>query len=732
MKRTLAAGRPTALTLLALAMIALPATVAAAASSAAALSRSAAPAAPPAPSAPPAQRFFPKADLMTIGAYYYPEHWPPSQWERDLARMAELGFEFTHFGEFAWAQLEPRDGTFDFAWLDRAVDLAARAGLKVVLCTPTPCPPAWLGEKHPEIYLVGGDGRRMEHGTRANGSLTNDVFLRYTRRIVAELGRRYGRDPRVWGWQLDNEPYGPPDYSPSSRRAFQAWLERRYGTVGALNEAWGGAFWSTRYDAFAQVLIPNETLFGEDALSPHAVLDFRRFTADAQAAFLHLQRDVLRGLVRPEQWITTNYMNVTDSADPRRGDRLDFISFTMYPVRGTPNLGELGFRLGDPQRMAVAADYHRSFKGVTGVMELQPGQVNWARVNPQPAPGAVRMWLWHAFGGGLSFACTYRFRQPRFGSELYHAGIVGPDGVTPSRGGLEFARVIGEMRELRRLYDPAARMPDRLAARRTALLWSHDVLWDLETHRQTALWDTRAHANRLAAAVKAAGAPLDYIGEADDFAAYPFLVAPAYQLVDEALVAKWTRYVEGGGHLVLTCRTGQKVKTGQLPEAPWAGLVAPLVGAEVELFDCLLDGDRGLVRAAWKGAAKGRGYAWRSWADVLAPVAESGAETLAVYADQFYAGRAAAVTRRLGRGTVTYIGADSIDGALERDVLRLVYERAGARPESYPPGVYVEWRDGFFVAVNYSSRPYDVPVAAGSRILVGANPLPPAGVLVWR
>jgi len=684
----------------------------------------------PVPGAPPqapssgAQRFFPKADLMKIGVYYYPEHWPESEWPRDFAKMAELGFEFTHFGEFAWAFFEPSDGVFDFAWLDRAVDLAAKNGLKVILCTPTPCPPAWLGEKYPEIYLVGGDGRRMEHGARANGSLSNEVFVRYTKRIVAELGRRYGRDPRVWGWQLDNEPYGAPDYSPSARLKFQAWLEREYGTIEALNAAWGGAFWSTRYDSFAQVLIPNEGLFGEDALSPHAVLDFHRFTADAQADYLHLQYDILRGLVRPEQWITTNYMNITDWGDPRRTDRLDFITFTMYPVRGERNLGELGFRLGSPYRLALAVDYFRSFKGVTGVMELQPGQVNWARINPQPEPGAIRMWLWHAFGGGLSFACTYRFRQPLYGSELYHAGIVGPDGVTPSRGGLEFARTIAEMKELRRLYDPAATMPGRLAARRTAFLWSHDVMWDLQTHRQTALWDTWDHRFKMMAAVKAAGAPLDYVGEGDDFAAYPFLVAPAYQLVDEALVAKWTRYVEGGGHLVLTCRTGQKTKTGQLPEAPWAGLIAPLVGAEVELFDNLLDDGRGLVRM------KGQGYAWNAWADVLKPA--PGTEALALYADQFYAGKPAVVTRKLGRGTVTYIGAATIDGDLERDVLRQVYERAGVGAESYPPGVYVEWRDGFFVAVNYSSRPFAVSIAAGSRIVLGRNPLRPADVLIWR
>ena len=679
--------------------------------------------APPLP-AQEARRFFPKSDLMKLGVYYYPEHWPEVQWDRDFRKMAELDFEFTHFGEFAWAFLEPSEGKFEFAWLDRAIDLAAKHGLKVILCTPTPCPPAWMGEKYPEIYLVRADGRRLEHGTRANGSLANDVYISFTKRIVTELARRYGGDPRVWGWQLDNEPSAPSDYSPSARTKFQAWLKRKYGTVEAMNAAWGGSFWSTKYDRFEQVLIPNEGLFGEDALSPHALLDFRRFTADTQAAFLHLQRDILREHIRPEQWITTNYINVIDSADPRRTGRLDFASFTMYPVRGEKNLGELGFRLGSPYRLAFATDFYRSIKGITGVMELQPGQVNWAPVNPQPQPGAVRMWLWHAFAGGCSFACTYRFRQPRFGSELYHAGIVGPDGVTPSRGGLEYSSVAAEMKKLRTLYDPKAVLPARLASRTTAILWNHDVMWDLEIHKQTLLWDTWDHRFKLMAAAKALGAPLDYIGEEEAFDRYPFLIAPAYQLVDAALVEKWRRYAEGGGHLILTCRTGQKDKNGQLPEAPWAGMIAPLIGAEVEMFDGLLPDSRGRVRM------EGAGYEWNRWADVLKP--RQGTDTLAVYADQFYAGKSAVVMRAVGRGTVTYIGVDTVDGRLEKDVLRKVYGRAGAQIEAYPPGVYVEWRDGFFVAVNYSSAAFAVPLRPGSAVILGSNPLPPAGVLVWR
>jgi beta-galactosidase len=662
---------------------------------------------------------------MKVGVYYYPEHWPRGQWARDFKTMADMGFEFTHFAEFAWANLEPSEGRADFEWLDTAIGLAAANGLKVILCTPTPCPPAWMGEKHPEIYLVGADGRRREHGTRANASPASDVFLSYTRAIVARLAERYGDDDRVWGWQIDNEPEAPADYSPAARRKFQDWLRARYGTVERLNDAWGGAFWSTRYDAFDQVLIPNASLTGEDALSPHAVLDFKRFCADSQAAFLLLQYDLLRARVRPSQWITTNYINVTSSADPRRTGRLDFVAFTMYPVRGEAGLGSDGFRLGSPHRLASALDYFRPIRGATGVMELQPGQVNWARINPQPMPGAVRMWLWHAFGGGCAFACTYRYRQPLFGSELYHTCIMGPDGVTPSPGGREFARVVKEMRALRSRFDPKASLPGRLAARRTGLLWSHDNLWDIENHRETALWDTWSHRFKYQAALKSLGAPLDYIGEGDDFAGYPFLVAPAYQLVDAGLVRRWTAYAENGGHLVLSCRTGQKDRSGHLWEAAWCGPIRLLIGADVEFFDCLLDDGRGVVTMGDEA------FDWRSWADVLEPRPGAATEVLARYADQFYAGRAAAVTRRLGKGSVTYVGVDSREGALEKRVLERVYRNARVEVESYPPGLYVEWRDGFFVAVNYASSLAVVPVPANAEILVGANPLRPAEVLIW-
>jgi len=670
------------------------------------------------------RRFFHPADLTRFGVFYYPEQWPRGEWKRDLDNIARLGFDFTHVGEFAWTELEPAEGRFDFAWLDEVLALAHAAGLPVVLCTPSLCPPAWMGEKHPEIYLVGSDGRRREHGNRANASVTNLVYLTYVDRIVEALARRYGQDLRVLGWQIDNEPLATPDYSPSSRAAFQAWLAARYGTIERLNEAWGGAFWSLRYDRFEQVVLPNDDAGNEDKTSPHAVLDFRRYTADATAAFLDRQAAILRRHVRPEQWITTNYTNVSEGADARRTRQLDFPSFTIYPVAGTNRLGGQSFRYGNPTRMAEALDFHRPIAGVTGVMELQPGQVNWAPVNPLPAPGAVRMWILHALGGGASFVSTYRYRHPRFGSELYHDGIVGTDGVTLTQGGREFVQAIEDVKRLRAEATPGAPLPPGLRARRTALLWSHDVMWDLENHKETARWDTWRHRTVFTAAVKSTAAPLDFVAEHDDLAAYPFVVAPAYQLVDEALVRKWRLYAEGGGHLVLTCRTGQKDARGQLPERPWAGSIASLIGARVTAFDTLPEGVTGTVRSG------GRTHAWSTWADLLEP--EPGTEVLASYADQFYAGKAAAVTRRLGKGNVTYVGVETATGELERELVREVYRRAGVTIEDLPRGAYLEWRDGLRVGVNYGNEPVSFPVPSGARVLLGTTPLPPAQVIVWK
>ncbi|MDR3447873.1 MULTISPECIES: beta-galactosidase [unclassified Dyella] len=661
---------------------------------------------------------------MSVGVFYYPEQWPRAQWQRDMNGMAKLGFNFTHMAEFSWTYLEPEEGRFDFKWLDDAIDLAHKAGLRVILGTPSGAPPAWMGEHYPEVYRVDEHGQRHEHGIRAEVSLSNQKYQAFVTRLVTAMAQHYGHDPRVWGWQVDNEPSSFADYSDSARMAFQQWLKDKYGTIDGMNAAWGGSFWSTRYTSFEQVLLPNATLAAEDKLSPHALVDLARFQADVTAHFLDGQAAIIKKYAAPAQWVTTNYTNVTTATDPRRSHGLDFTTFTLYPVAGTNALGGDSYAIGKPANLMEAAAYFRPITGTFGVMELQPGQVNWGEINPQPTPGAVGMWMWHAFASGASLLSTYRYRHPLRGSEMYHEGIVSTDGVTLSRTGNEFVDTMHEIQSLETKLDTNAKLPNTLAARYTGYLWSHDVFWDLEAQPQTTLWNSWAYRNGYTLAVKSTGAPMDFVAESDDFSRYPFLIAPAYDMVSESLAKKWKHYVEQGGHLILTSRTGQKNELGHFHEGPWSAVILDLIGDDVEAFDMLPPSADGKV------SADGKTHEWHRWADILAP--RPGTEVLATYADHYYAGKAAATTRKLGKGTVTMIGVSTDDGALERDIVRSAYQRAGVAIEDLPKGVFHEWRGGYDFLVNYNPAPFQPVLPVGAKIVHGQVPLAPAQALVWK
>lgn len=669
-----------------------------------------------------AKGFFPKEELMSLGVYYYPEHWSPNQWERDIKNITDHGFEFIHMAEFAWAQLEPIEGQYDFKWLDKVIDLADKNGLKVILGTPTPCPPVWLSQKHSDIYIKDAHYQPKEHGTRANMSLSNPIVLSYTKKIVEAMAKRYGRNKTIMGWQIDNEPEAKEDYSEASQVAFRLWLKEKYSKVDALNEAWGTAFWSQLYSAFDEVNIHNATNVGWWGANPIALLDFKRFTADTQAAFLDFQAEVLREYIDKTQFITTNYVAKGNGTDPRRSTKMDFASFTAYPNNGSANLGDLGFRLGDYSVLMYANDYYKLIDGITGVMELQPGQVNWANHNSLLQPGIVRMWLWHCFAGGSLYACTYRYRQVLYGAEQYHHGIVSTDGVNLSQGGKEYAQVIKEINQLRKEYSSKSEMPEILQKRKAAIMWSFDNLWSLERQKQTYQWDTWKHMQGYQSILHSLGAPVDIISVEDDFTDYPFLIVPAFEMVDEALVQKWKDYVSQGGNLIISTRTGAKDVNAHLWESNLSGIMNELIGGTVQTFDMLPAGKRGQV------IMNGKTYQWSSWGDQV--IANSTSDILARYNDQFYKGDACIITQSIDKGKVWYIGVESLEGLLERDILKRAFAYNDVPVENYPEGVFVMYRDGFMVAVNYSSKVYEL--AYDGKYLLGEKVLKPAGVSVWK
>ena len=670
---------------------------------------------------------FPEIELFATGVYYYPEHWPREQWDRDLKNMADLGFEFTHFGEFAWAFMEPEEGKYDFEWLDHAVELAAKYGLKVIMCTPTPTPPAWLTQKHPEVLIKNSSGVSAVHGTRQQASWSSEVYRDYVGKITHELGRRYGKDPRIIGWQLDNEPshYGwEEDYSEAAHQRFQHWLQKKYINIETLNKEWGTVFWSQVYNNFGQVAIPNEARSPIDFINPHAMLDWKRFTADEAADFLRFQTEILRQYTK-NQWITTNYMAGYMPVDPWRSDYLDFITWTSYPVSGYgAGIGSEGFRRGDPFAVGFASDRFRPYSnGRTGVMEIQISQVSWGPYNPRIYPGMRKVFLYHTLAGGNSFACFYRYRQPTFGFEQDILGIVGTDGVTLTDGGEEIVGFMKEIETLReKMKGKSSEMPPAYKARRVAMLWNNDNFWSTMHRKQTDQWNFMGVFRGYYDALKSMGCMVDIISEEADFSQYAVLVAPAYELADEALVAKWKAYAKQGGQLILTARTATKTRTGHYPEAKRAEIISDLIGAQVEFFDNLPPSQTGKV------VFNNQNYDWSTWAEGLTL---KSARPIAAFGDQFYKGTVAATRKEYGKGSVTYISVITNDKNLERDVLKDIFSKATIPFENYPPGVIIDWVNGMWIGVNYSDKPYQIEKTKNQEFLIGSGIIPAAGVSVW-
>lgn len=671
-----------------------------------------------------------------IGAYYYPEQWPEEDWDGDLKRMREMGMLHVHMAEFAWTHMEPEEGVFDFTWLDTAVELAEKHDLDIILCTPSATPPVWLTEDYPDSVMKLYNGRMAAHGSRGHGCVNSPVFNAFAERIAEKLAKRYGKRERVIGWQLDNEigHYGKaPCYCSHCMSGFQEYLKERYGSVDALNKAWAGDFWSQNYQRFDQVRLPNNDEVPYIA-NEHARLDHLRFFSESQARFLERQALVLRRHIRDEAWITHNFMTDDPFVHPRHvRSGIEMFTLTNYPVAGmfTGKEGTEHFRVGDPVNVGFHHDFTRCHNGRWGVMEQQPGQVNWGPYNTRPLDGSTRLWLWTAVAHGAELLDTYRFRQPRCGAEQYHEGLIALDGETQSRGGREFAQVARELEELTPyLYGECGKdMP------RAAILHDWDSLRALEIHPQSDNFSPMQQWKHYYAALKSMGLHVDVLS-ADaqhDFSKYDLVCVPFVDLATDEMVASWRDYAENGGCLLISPRVATRDRLGHFPQMHYAQRAADLSGGAFIGYDILPEDRKGTVRIG----ASGETTQWNCWAEQWRCPPDG--KRLAVFADQFYAGECAAFTAPAGKGTVTVIGvADGeVVSALVRQVAGQCVDKAAPLPES----VLVQTCGDLAVILNYN--PYAVraesclPQWLRSRVdmkspLVGEIEIAPAGVAVWK
>ncbi|WDA42792.1 beta-galactosidase [Erythrobacter sp. BLCC-B19] len=617
---------------------------------------------------------------MKLGCCYYPEHWPEDRWADDAARMAAMGLSLVRIGEFAWSRIEPEPGHFDWGWLDRAIATLHGAGLAVILGTPTATPPKWLVDRMPDMVAIDADGRPRGFGSRRHYCFSHEGYRAECRRIVTALAQRYGQHPAVVMWQTDNE-YGCHDtvlsFSDAAASAFRGWLAARYGTPEALNAAWGNVFWSMEYRSFAEVDPPNLTV---TEANPAHWLDYRRFASDQVAHFNREQVNIIRAH-SPGRDITHNFMGFFTEFDHHDvGRDIDVATWDSYPLGF---LEQFWFsrdekaaylRQGHPD---IAAFHHDLYRGCSGgrwgVMEQQPGPVNWARFNPAPLPGMVALWTLEACAHGAELTSYFRWRQAPFAQEQMHAGLLRPDSTE--------AEAAPEVRKA------AARLagigPQVTARAPAALVFSYEAAWAVGIQPQGQSFRYLELVFECYSALRERGLDVDIVAPSADLSGYRMVLVPTLPIIPDGFAETLAGLISP---VLIGPRSGSKTASFSIPEDLAPGALKAAIPLAVTRVESLRDGI----------AEPAEGFAVTRWREDVT------------------SGLSPEITDGAGRGVVYRHGPIRYCAIWpDRALLRLLVERmageAGVDLFDLPEGVRVRRTGSHVFTFNYGAEPVAVP-----------------------
>ncbi|WP_345763125.1 beta-galactosidase [Diaminobutyricibacter sp. McL0608] len=659
--------------------------------------------------------------VFWYGGDYNPEQWPAEVWRDDVRLMNRAGVNLASVGIFSWARIEPREGEFDFAWLDEVLDLLHAGGVRVDLATATASPPPWLAIAHPEILPVTENGVTLSSGSRQAYCPSSPVYRRYAARLVEAIVERYADHPALELWHVNNE-YGchvSHCYCDTSAAAFRDWLESKYGTIESLNDAWGTAFWSQHYAAFDEILPPRAA---PTFKNPTQVLDFDRFSSDELLECYRAEAAIIRRASSVP--ITTNFMGFFKHADYWKwAQEVDIVSDDSYPDPADPQ---------SPVYGAMQRDLMRSLGGGKPwlLMEQSPGAVNWRERNAAKLPGQMRAWSYQCIGRGADGILFFQWRQAVAGAEKFHAGMV-PHGGTDTRVFREVEQLGAELRALSEIDDLLGTTVDASVA----------IVFDWDSWRAVEQQASPTAVSYIAGvfswyrALASAGAMVDFVQPSDDLTARRVVVVPSLFVADDEQLVALDAYAAGGGTLVIGYLTAIVDPDLHVRTGGYLGALRETLGVWIEEFappaspDLAATGG-GTPRAlAVRGDLIGGLGAASLWGEY---VRVDAASVDAVFEGGALHGQPAVTHHDRGAGTAWYV-ATQLDDAPLGALVDTILAAAGVDLLPKVTGVEFMRRGNHLLAINHSAGAVVLDVF-GTDILTGVRAsgltLAPQGVAV--
>lgn len=645
----------------------------------------------------------PKINKIPYGGDYNPEQWPEETWEEDMRLLKLAHIDIVTLNVFSWASLQSDDDVYHFEKLDKIMELVQKHGLNVCMATSTGAHPAWMARKHPDILRVDHGGMKHKFGARHNSCPNSPTYRKYAPALAAKLADRYKKYDNIAAWHISNE-YGGECYCENCEKKFREWLRARYKTIEEVNRVWDTAFWGHTFYDFEDIVLPNllsEHMDGGRTCFQGITLDYRRFNSESILNAYRLEYDAIHAIT-PDIPITTNLMGAYQPLDYQMwGKYMDFISWDNYPANDAP--------------IESAAMRHDLMRGLKqgkpfALMEQTPSVTNWLPCNMLKRPGVMRLWSYQAVAHGADTVMFFQMKRSIGACEKYHGAVI-------DHAGHENTRVFREVAQLGAELDALG--AQTLGARsdaKTAILFDWDNWWAVSCSAGPTIYlDYCDEVQRCYKALFDQNIPVDMIGVEDDLSRYDLVIAPVLYMVKTGYDEKIRSYVKSGGRFLTTFFSGYVDEHDLVTVGGYPGRLRDILGIWVEEEDALPADMHNHFRYQDKT------YPASMLCDLLHT---EGAEALAFYEEDFYAGMPVLTKNAFGKGFGYYVATQS-DDAFYREYLGEICREAGIEPVmDAPDGIEVTRRvngNGTFVfLLNHGEEAQVMAMPfAGTNLLSG-------------